>query len=230
VGSRDFLGVIGPNGGGKTTLLRLILGLIKPINGQVLYFPPPEAARLRMGYLPQYVKFDPEFPITAGEVVLSGAKRGNKLFFIDGRQKQRARELLAWVGLGHVMDQGIGSLSGGQRQRVFLCRALFNEPDLLILDEPETHVDSAFEGFLLDKLVELNNRMAIILVSHDLGMVSSYVRTIACVNETLHYHTSNVITKELLDAYHCPIDLIAHGTLPHRVLLTHDNPHAQHDH
>jgi zinc transport system ATP-binding protein len=125
------------------------------------------------------------------------------------------------MGILHLKHKAIGELSGGQMQRVFLARALIASPKLLVLDEPNTYVDKHFEESFYEILKELNEKMAIILVSHDLGIISSYVKSIACVNRHLHYHDSSEITQELLDNYPCPIDLITHGDLPHRVLKTH---------
>ena len=130
--------------------------------------------------------------------------------------------LLEETGLASYIHRPIGELSGGQLQRVLLCRALINQPQLLVLDEPNTYVDKNFEGELYQWLQELNQKMAILLISHDVGTISSIVKTIACVNGTLHYHHSNKITPELLKVYNCPIDLIAHGHVPHRVLKKHD--------
>lgn len=215
----DFIGVIGPNGGGKTTLLKIILGLLKPAKGKVRRY---TSASKNIGYLPQYSEIDHQFPITVKNVVLSGSISGNKPFFKHTRQQKKyADELLEQMGIAHLKQKTIGELSGGQLQRAFLCRALISDPKLLILDEPITFVDNAFEGELYEKLRVLNNSMGIIMVSHDVGTISAYVKTIACVNETLHYHPSNVITEKQLATYNCPIQMIAHGDVPHTVLKKH---------
>jgi len=125
------------------------------------------------------------------------------------------------MGIFDIRDTAIGELSGGQMQRVFLCRALISEPKILLLDEPDTFVDNRFEGELYEKLRMLNQEMAIILVSHDMGTIASYVKTIACVNGNLHYHSSNRITQEDLDDYNCPIQIISHGQVPHIILKNH---------
>jgi len=135
--------------------------------------------------------------------------------------KQQANELIERTGLSEFQNSNIGEISGGQMQRALLCRAIISSPKVLILDEPVTYVDSNFENELYQILDELNKRMAIIMVSHDLGMISSHVKTIACVNKNLHYHDSNMITTEQLNSYGCPIDLITHGKVPHRVLPNH---------
>ena len=135
--------------------------------------------------------------------------------------KKKAGELLEKYGMKEYMKMPIGELSGGQMQRVFLCRAIISSPRVLILDEPTTYVDSNFEKEFYTILKELNKSLCIIMVSHDLGTICSYVKTIACVNRELHYHNSNLISSEQLKLYHCPIELITHGRIPHRVLTEH---------
>lgn len=212
----DFIGVIGPNGGGKSTLLLTILGLLRPVAGNILYKGSPRRDSLNIGYLPQRTRLDTEFPVRIIDVVLSGAPgmRGREV-------KQQARKLLDLTGIGAMSGRMVGELSGGEMQRVLIARALLREPELLLLDEPDTFVDSEFERDLSDLMQDLNRRMAIIMVSHDAGMISSNVKAIACVNHMLHYHPSNLISAEDLSAYGCPIDLITHGEIPHRVLHQH---------
>ncbi|HCX99247.1 MAG TPA: zinc ABC transporter ATP-binding protein [Bacteroidales bacterium] len=217
----DFIGVIGPNGGGKTTLLKLMLGDLKPFKGEVKYYPLAPNETL-FGYLPQVASIDKRFPITVLDVVLSGlmGRKG-----LSGRynsnDKRLAMDMLTRVGVEHISQKAIGELSGGQMQRVFLGRALIAHPRLLILDEPNTYVDNSFEKELYELLKDLNKEMAIIMVSHDLGTITSHVKTIACVNRHLHYHRSNMITSEQLASYDCPIQIIAHGPVPHTVLVDH---------
>ena len=218
---KDFIGVIGPNGGGKTTLLKGILGLLKPVKGSIT-INDNGSERNPFGYLPQVKNIDKRFPITVLDVVRSGAIMHHNLFQNKKQEKQRAVELLEEMGIAGIREKAIGEISGGQMQRVFLCRALISNPRLLILDEPDTFVDNRFEGELYEKLKQLNERVAIILVSHDLGTISSYVKTIACVNRNLHYHRSNKITNEQLEAYDCPIQIISHGNIPHTVLKKHE--------
>ncbi|MCU4154770.1 metal ABC transporter ATP-binding protein [Carboxylicivirga sp. A043] len=219
VNPSDFIGIIGPNGGGKTTLLKIILNLIKPISGELL-----KAKSLNVGYLPQVNTIDKQFPITIKDVILSGNYATNQWWKKPGKELQhKVSELLEFIGLENSHNESIGELSGGQMQRVFLCRALISNPNLLILDEPNTYVDKSFEANLYKLLSELNDDMAILLVSHDVGTISSMVKTIACVNGGLHYHPSNKITNEVLQSYNCPIELISHGHVPHRVLKHHDN-------
>jgi len=221
--SRDFLGLIGPNGSGKTTLLKVILGLIPIKQGEIYYhFSKKGIYRRNIGYLPQMSSFDKKFPICVQDVVLSGLLPSTGLLkWFSTKDKQYTTEILKITGIDHLKNRAIGELSGGQLQRVFLARALISAPELLILDEPNTFVDKSFEKSLFEILRELNKKISIILVSHDLGMISSYVKTIACLSDTLHYHDSNEITQDLLDKYNCPIDLITHGDIPHRVLKPH---------
>jgi len=216
--ANDFIGVIGPNGGGKTTLSKVILGLLSPIKGEI-NFP---GGRLNIGYLPQVSQIDHSFPITVTDVILSGvASEKNWLHALSRTHKRKARELIKDMGLSGLADRPVGQLSGGELQRTLLARAIINEPQLLVLDEPNTFVDRNFEGELYKLLGELNREMAVFLISHDIGTISPIVKTIACVNGTLHYHPSNVLTAEVLEVYNCPIDLIAHGPVPHRVLTKH---------
>jgi len=218
--NRDFIGIIGPNGGGKTTLIKVLLGIVKPFNGRVSFPSGP----VKIGYLPQASQVDRSFPITVKEVVQSGLAPANKWIpILSAQQKKKVHQLLTETGLSHLARRPIGSLSGGQLQRVLLCRAVINDPDLLVLDEPNTYVDKNFEYELYQWLKQLNEKMAIVLVSHDIGTISSFVKTIACVNGDLHYHLSNVLSAELLKVYNCPIDLIAHGPVPHRVLKKHNH-------
>jgi zinc transport system ATP-binding protein len=217
---KDFLGVIGPNGGGKTTLLKLILGLVKPDKGKVTFSEELHGRKKPIGYLPQVRYIDRKFPITVMDVVLSGSIMQNKPHS-KTEIKATAHQLLKDMGLLEIKSRAIGELSGGQMQRVFLCRALISNPKLLILDEPDTFVDSRFEGELYEKLLQLNKEIAIILVSHDVGTISSHVKTIACVNKNLHYHPSNIISEAQLEAYNCPIQVISHGEIPHTVLKHH---------
>lgn len=221
----DFIGIIGPNGGGKTTLLHVLLGLIKPFKGTVEFFSDNQHGRNnKIGYLPQINKIDKKFPITVEEVVLSGLIYGSDIFGrFSKSQKKQANETLKRVGICHMKDLTIGELSGGQIQKVLLARAIVSSPRLLILDEPNTFVDNQFEGELYEILKELNNEMAIIIVSHDVGTISSYIKTIACVNRDLHYHKSNKISEEQLAIYNCPIKLITHGDVPHTVLQKHNH-------
>ncbi len=216
----DFIGIIGPNGGGKTTLIKAILGLLPLFSGQILF----PGGKPKTGYLPQSSQIDRSFPITVKEVISSGLGTSGNLFpFLPSGKKEKVKKMMDETGLSSLSSTAIGELSGGQLQKTFLCRALIDEPDLLILDEPNTHVDKHFEQEMHEWLKELNQKMTILLVSHDIGTISPMVKTIACVNRTLHYHPSNQLSEEVLKVYNCPVDVIAHGPVPHRVLKSHDN-------
>jgi zinc transport system ATP-binding protein len=221
INENDFIGVIGPNGGGKTTLLKLILGLIKPEKGEII-FSGNLLNRTSIGYLPQISTGDVNYPVTVFDVVLSGMMiRKNILSGMSLDDKSRARSIIDEIGLTDYAGASLNELSGGQLQKVFLGRAIIGSPRLLLLDEPGNFVDSTFENDFYSRLKELNSRMAILMVSHDVGMVSSYVKSFACVNRELHYHPSSEITNEELLAYDCPIQLITHGDVPHTVLKSH---------
>lgn len=221
----DFLGVIGPNGGGKTTLVKLMLGLIKPVTGSINYFHGGEkVSSIRMGYLPQYSSIDRKFPISVEEAVLSGLSHQVGAF---GRYTKEMRDEALWaihqVGLDGMTKRSLGELSGGELQRALLGRALVSKPDVVILDELTTYLDRRFEADLYQLLEYVNSQCAVILVSHDIGMVLQSVRSIACVSGTLDYHPStDAVTAEWIeDHFGCPIDLLGHGHLPHRILACH---------
>lgn len=214
----DFIGIIGPNGGGKTSLIKIIMGLIKPTKGSIEY----AIDKSEIGYLPQGAQLDKRFPITVHEVVASGL---NKSMHSGYRLKKDARDqlekALQETGLNDLKKRAIGELSGGELQRTLLARAIVSSPKLLVLDEPDTHVDNRFEMELYQLLKNLNKSMTILLVSHDIGIISPYIKSIACVNRDLHYHASNEINEEQLKVYNCPIEIISHGTIPHRVMQQH---------
>jgi zinc transport system ATP-binding protein len=221
VNENDFTGVIGPNGGGKTTLLKIILGLLKPVKGSIV-FNCDKIDCNRIGYLPQISTGDVNYPVTVTDVVLSGMMIRKKIISrMSAGDKKRAYEVIDELGLSGMENTSLSELSGGQLQRVFLGRAVIGDPKLLLLDEPGNFVDSTFENDFYEKLKELNNRMAILMVSHDIGMISSHVKSYACVNRKLHYHPSSEISNEQLLAYGCPIQLITHGEIPHTVLKSH---------
>lgn len=217
----DFIGVIGPNGGGKTTLVKAILGLLKPWSGSININPSISGSG-GIGYLPQSNNIDKKFPISVRDVVLSGLVRKQRIFNrFTKKEKEQTDQIMTEMGIEALFNKPIGELSGGQLQRVFLARSVISKPSLLILDEPNTYVDNNFEGELYEKLGKLNEAMAIVIVSHDIGMISSYVKTIACINRELHYHESNIISQEQLQSYNCPIKLLTHGEIPHTVLGQH---------
>jgi zinc transport system ATP-binding protein len=215
---RDFLGIIGPNGGGKTTLVKCILGLLKPTAGEIVY-----GERCTVGYLPQYSNIDRRFPISVEEVVLSGlcSKKSLATRF-SHEQREKVRHTISRMGLEGMENRSIDQLSGGQLQRALLGRAIVSDPTVVILDEPSTYIDKRFEAKLYSLLSEINRECAVVLVSHDIGTVLQQVKTIACVNETLDYHPSTEVSSEWLEKnFNCPIELLGHGTLPHRILAAH---------
>ena len=223
----DFLGIIGPNGGGKTTLLRTILGLIKPTKGAISFFNETgkSTSKINIGYLPQLNKIDQKFPITVFDVILSGLSVGTLLpfFSVPTKFKKRGKEVAEQMGVDNLLKKPIGELSGGQLQRVLLGRSIIDDPVLLILDEPISYVDKLFETNFYKILDELNSHMAVILVSHDIGTILSTVRNVLCVNEYTHYHSGTEISQGWLDKAFdsCPFDIVGHGQLPHRVLRKH---------
>lgn len=221
---KDFLGVIGPNGGGKTTLMKIILGLLKPTAGRLQFFQEgKEVPEISMGYLPQYNSIDKKFPISVYEVVLSGLNRQKSLLHpFSAAQHEQVRQTIARMGLEGLEHRAIGRLSGGQLQRALLGRALVSNPQVVILDEPNTYIDQRFQAVLYSLLEEINKERAVILVSHDIGSVLQCVKSIACVSGTLDYHPDTEVPPEWLEEHFgCPIDLLGHGNLPHRVLKYH---------
>ena len=228
---RDFLGIIGPNGGGKTTLIKCILGLLKPTGGEIIFHTSEKASTKTtstfLGYLPQYNSIDRKFPISVEEVILSGLSIQKSLTSrFTPEQREKGKQIIARMGLEGLESRSIGQLSGGQLQRALLGRAIISDPAVLILDEPSTYIDKRFEARLYELLAEINKECAIILVSHDIGTVLQQVKSIACVNETLDYHPDTGVTTEWLERnFNCPIELLGHGTLPHRVLGEHHHHH-----
>lgn len=217
----DFIGVIGPNGGGKTTLLKVILGLVTIFKGE-LVFNQQFLNRNKIGYLPQMSTGDNNFPVTVKDVVLSGLMMQKGVMSgMSLSDKNRASQVIEELGLSELSDSPLSELSGGQLQRVFLGRAVIGDPRLLLLDEPGNFVDANFENDFYEKLKGLNRRMAIMMVSHDIGTISAHIKSFACVNRQLHYHPSSEISNEELMAYGCPIQLITHGEVPHTVLKKH---------
>lgn len=221
----DFLGILGPNGGGKTTLLKLMLGLLKPDRGSIrILGDAPRKANHRIGYVPQGTDFNNTFPISAFEIALMGRLSLSRACRPYSKEdKLKAAEALSRVGMSDYAHVRVGRLSGGQRQRVFIARALAADPEILFLDEPTSSVDPEFETDLYSFLKELNRHVTIVLITHDVGVISRYVKSVACVNRTMVFHSDGKITAQMLDAaYSCPVDLIAHG-VPHRVFPAHED-------
>jgi zinc transport system ATP-binding protein len=224
VPERDFLALIGPNGGGKTTLIKICVGLLRPKKGFVKIFGfEPSKIRDRIGYVPQDTNRNKEFPVNVFDVVLTGRlarKRGFRRS-ASAEDIRKVEEILEKMHLSECRNRRIGELSGGQRQRVFIARALVGEPEILFMDEPTASVDPVFQTELYELLRQLNEKLTIIVVSHDMSVLSSYVKSIACVNGEVFYHGASELTEESIGkVYHCPIELIAHG-VPHRVLKQH---------
>jgi zinc transport system ATP-binding protein len=227
----DFVGLIGPNGGGKTTLLRVLLGLLPPMRGEVRVLGRPvKEGRRAIGYVPQVIEFDRDFPISVWDVARMG-RLGHRglLKRYTAEDGAVVAEALRQVELFDLRHRPIGALSGGQRQRAYIARALATQPQILLLDEPTSSVDPQVSGNIYELLRKLNDRVTILLVSHDMSAISSYVKTVGCLNRRLFYHGGQQLTAEMLEmAYQCPIDLIAHG-VPHRVFATHTHDEPQED-
>lgn len=218
----DFLGIIGPNGGGKSSLVKAIMGTT-PYRGKIEFADTLRRGNhYKIGYMPQVSEFDMRFPISIREVVHSGLQT-EKGFFGRYRavDKRRADELLDKMGIAELASNPIGEVSGGQMQRALLCRAIISEPKLLILDEPTNFVDNRFEYEFYNMVRQLSDKMAIVMVSHDLGTITSVVKSILCVNRSVHRHDSNILTEEQLRNYNCPIQVLSHGHIPHTVLEHH---------
>jgi zinc transport system ATP-binding protein len=224
----DFIGLIGPNGGGKTTLIRVLLGLLPPTRGQVRIMGlPVQEGRRMIGYVPQLVEFDREFPISVWDVARMGRLGKRRLLRrYTAQDDEIVTRALRQVELHDLRQQPIGELSGGQRQRAYIARALATQPEILLLDEPTSSVDPQVSSSIYELLRRLNEHVTILLISHDMSAISSHVKTVGCLNRRLFYHGEKEITAEMLElAYQCPIDLIAHG-VPHRVFSehAHDEP------
>lgn len=190
IDANDFVGIIGPNGGGKTTLIKIILGLLKPQSGSVSVLGrTPSINQPFIGYVPQFLDFNTEFPIKVIDVVLMGLF--NKFSFFPVAKKDHKRialEHLSKLGIERYADSYFSDLSGGQKQRVLIARAIINSPKILILDEPTSSVDSAIEKDIFELLKELNTQMTILLISHDIGFISNYVKRIVCLNRNISFH------------------------------------------
>ena len=207
-----MVSLIGPNGGGKTTLLKILLGLLKPEKGEVLVFgQPPHKVRTRIGYVPQYTRFDPLFPVSVMDVVTMGRMTNGKVGPYSGSDRTFALEALEEVGLEHLKKRSFSDLSGGQRQRVLIARALASGPELLFLDEPTSNIDRGAEKRLYALLENLNKRLTILLASHDVGFVIKFVSHCLCVNKNVLLHpTSNLDGKVIQELYGSDMALVQH--------------------
>jgi zinc transport system ATP-binding protein len=227
----DFIAMIGPNGGGKTTLLKLMLGLLRPDQGSIKVLGGfPEKASHHIGYVPQDVHINRSFPIIAIDVVLMGKLRPDRRWrFSSAQDRREALDALERMEIAACANSKIDALSGGQRQRVFIARALVAQPKILLLDEPTASIDARGQAEFYRLLKALNKDITILVVSHDLVAISTHVKSVACVNKRLHYHNQAEITGEMLEEMYpcieeevCPVELVAHG-LPHRVLKRHQD-------
>jgi zinc transport system ATP-binding protein len=219
---KEFIAFIGPNGGGKTTLIKLLLGILLPDRGTIkIMGQPPSKAAHRIGYVPQDISINKSFPISVMDVVLMGRLQFHRWARISKEDRIAAEKALESLEMLEFKNRKIDDLSGGQRERVFIARALTSDPDILFLDEPTANIDSQGRTDLYALLKELNKTKTIFVVSHDTMVLSSYVTAVACVNKDVHYHDDAEITEEMMEmGYHCPVELIAHG-IPHRILKTH---------
>jgi len=213
IDSGDFACIVGPNGGGKTTLLKLILGLLKPVSGKITVLgKSPGHVQSQIGYVPQFSKFDTAFPAKVLDVVLMGCLRRS---FFWGRyseeQVEQARNALTAVGLNGKDDQAFAGLSGGQKQRALIARALVSKPRLILLDEPTASVDVAGTEQFYCMFEELNQKYTILMVSHDVGFISGRVKSVLCVRKTLQIHPVSELTGEALQKiYGVDVNVIRH--------------------
>lgn len=194
----EFITVVGPNGGGKTSLLKLILGLLRPSHGAVTVFgTSPEAARLRIGYMPQESNLDLKFPVTVLEVAMMGMLgNGSRLGLPRRKDRMKATEALETVGLGALSARSISALSGGEKRRLLIARALACDPQLLVLDEPAANIDLLAEQEIMSVLRQMVPRITIVMSSHDLAFVSEHVDTVVCVNRTVAVHPTAKVSSE----------------------------------
>ncbi|MCF0223108.1 MAG: ABC transporter ATP-binding protein [Fibrobacter sp.] len=220
ISENDFVAIIGPNGGGKSTLMRLIVGLLKPQSGEIrLFGEKVPTKKVAVGYVPQNTNRNLDFPITVAECVALG-KQG-----LSPRSKE-VLDALEKVRILDFKDRRLGELSGGERQRALIARSLVCNPRILFLDEPSNNIDAAGQENLYNMLAELSKSMTIVVITHDLMALSNRVKSIVCVNRSVHYHQESSINNEMItDVYGCEVDLIAHG-IPHRVLGSHDHSHG----
>jgi zinc transport system ATP-binding protein len=208
----EFVSIVGPNGGGKTTLLYLMMGLIEPDSGEVKVLgKKPEASRRKIGYMPQSMDFDRQFPVTVMDVVLMGRLGSRFGGPYSKEDKQAAMGAMEEIGIDSLAKRPFSKLSGGQRQRVLIARTLACNPEILLLDEPTANVDPDTEGMMHEFLHEMHKRMTILLVSHDLGFVSKAVKSVICVNKRVVRHPTAEITPEAIrDLYNDEMRIVRH--------------------
>ena len=210
---RSFISIVGPNAGGKTTLLKLMLGLLRPSQGtlEVLGMP-PEKARTRIGYMPQQVQLDLQFPVSVLDVVLMGRLGpGGRIGPYSRTDRAIALDALRKLEMQDLAGRPFMALSGGQRQRVLIARALASEPQMLFLDEPTANVDMVVETELFELLHEMSKTITVVVVSHDLGFVSQYVQSVVCVNRCVRVHPTTSVTGEVIrDLYLSDVCMVRH--------------------
>lgn len=222
----EFLAVIGPNGGGKSTLVKILLGILKPDSGRVRIFGKKPGAVNNVGYVPQDVSAGRGFPVTVREAAMMGRRLAKK-----GTSKAEDRavidSILEKLNLLEVAEKRMDDLSGGQRQRVLMARALAIEPEIIFLDEPASNVDMQGQTRIFDLLAELNEKMTVVVISHDLTIIPKYSTSVACVSGSVHKHDEAEVTEDMIHESYgavdgCPVELVAHGH-PHRVLKEHEH-------
>jgi len=214
-----FITIIGPNGGGKTTLIKAILGFIKPFKGEIV-----KSSQLKIGYVPQKNSFEEEFPISVSRVILSGdlENKMKLLHRFKPKSWNRLEDTLKRLDIIDLKDQQINELSGGQLQKVLLGRAIISNPNLLILDEPFSNIDTNSTNKYFQLLKKLSKDMSILIISHDIGIITSFTDDVICMNKTAHYHEGSHLTnQQLQETYSCPVEMIGHG-IPHRVFPKHE--------
>jgi len=221
VPENDYLGIIGPNGGGKSTLIKCILNLIDNYKGTIKIFGEEGKKNLNfLSYVPQFSSMEKTFPISVREVILTSFDKGTFHPFkrYTKNEYTQADYFLNLLSIDNLADRQIGGLSGGENQRLLIARALAANPKILILDEPTSNVDPTSRNLIFSLLAKLNKNLTIILITHDTMAIASEVKHIACLNQTLVYHGDPKLTDKTVEAlYGCPVDLLAHG-VPHRVL------------
>ena len=224
VEDKEAVAIVGPNGGGKSTLFGLLLGLLKPTRGTLTVLgDKPELARERIGYMPQFSVFDYEFPVNVMDVVLMGRLHFNRVGCYSQSDKQAALRSLDELGMADFARRPFFALSGGQRQRVLIARALAGEPEIMLLDEPTSNIDPGAQEQFYEVLKKLAGRMTLLVVSHDLGFVSDWLSGVICVNRTVHIHPVSALTGDVIrDMYGYKVNMVRHD---HCCIHEHEHQH-----